>query len=103
MVGGRETGQEAEGEVGLVAEPDDRVDQPVAFDDDRDLVPRQQDVGEPGADPIRQLRRPQRILPVVRTCSCSFRIPNISISGLGGQPGTYTSTGTIVSTPWTIA
>ena len=88
MVGGRETGQEAEGEVGLVAEPDDRVDQPVAFDDDRDLVPRQQDVGEPGADPIRQLRRPQRILPVVRTCSCSFRIPNISISGFGGQPGT---------------
>jgi hypothetical protein len=24
----------------------------------------------------------------VRTFSCSFRIPNISISGFGGQPGT---------------
>jgi hypothetical protein len=30
-------------------------------------------------------------------------MPCISISGFGGHPGTYTSTGTIVSTPCTIA
>ena len=88
MVGGREACQEAEGQVGLVAEADDRVDQPLAIEDDRDPAPRQQDVGESRPDPLRQLLRPQRILPVVRTFSCSFRIPNISISGFGGQPGT---------------
>ena len=88
MVGGREARQEPEGQVRLVPEPDDRVDQLVAFDDDGDLASRQEDVGEPRADPFRQLGRPQRILPVVRTFSCSFRIPNISISGFGGQPGT---------------
>ena len=35
--------------------------------------------------------------------SWSLMIPSISISGRGGQPGTYMSTGTIWSTPWTIA
>ena len=31
--------------------------------------------------------------------SCNLRIPCSSASGRGGQPGTYTSTGTIWSTP----
>ena len=35
--------------------------------------------------------------------SCSIVIAWTSISGRGGQPGTYMSTGTILSTPWTIA
>src|SRR5262245_17406581 len=35
------------------------------------------------------------------TCSCSFSSPYISESGVGGQPGTYTSTGTTRSTPFT--
>src|SRR4029450_12935757 len=38
-----------------------------------------------------------------RIFSCSRRMPSISISGRGGQPGTYMSTGTIWSTPWTMA
>ena len=33
--------------------------------------------------------------------SCSLSIPPIRASGLGGQPGTYTSTGIIRSTPFT--
>ena len=35
--------------------------------------------------------------------ACSLRIASISISGRGGQPGRYMSTGTMWSTPWTIA
>src|SRR6185436_10735885 len=34
------------------------------------------------------------------TCSCNLSKPYISESGVGGQPGTYTSTGTIRSTPF---
>src|SRR5690606_23889606 len=34
---------------------------------------------------------------------CSVRIACISVSGPGGQPGAYTSTGTIWSTPCTSA
>jgi hypothetical protein len=32
--------------------------------------------------------------------SCSRTIPSITASGRGGQPGTWMSTGTILSTPW---
>jgi len=37
-----------------------------------------------------------------RTASCRRMIPSISASGRGGQPGTWMSTGTILSTPWRI-
>ena len=37
------------------------------------------------------------------TASCRRTMPSISCSGRGGQPGTYTSTGTTLSTDWTIA
>ena len=40
---------------------------------------------------------------LARICSCSFKMPSISISGRGGHPGTYISTGTIWSTPCTMA
>src|SRR6266542_3834398 len=39
----------------------------------------------------------------LRILACSLMIPSISISGRGGQPGTYMSTGTIWSTPCTTA
>jgi hypothetical protein len=35
--------------------------------------------------------------------SRSRSTPSVSASGRGGQPGTYTSTGTTVSTPWSVA
>ena len=38
-----------------------------------------------------------------RIFACSLRMPSSSISGRGGQPGTYMSTGTTWSTPWTSA
>src|SRR5688572_29554614 len=38
-----------------------------------------------------------------RMRACSFRIASISASGRGGQPGTYMSTGTMRSTPCTMA
>src|SRR3989304_6749101 len=38
-----------------------------------------------------------------RTLACKVRMPWISPSGRGGQPATYTSTGTISSTPCTMA
>src|SRR6478672_3858892 len=46
-----------------------------------------------------------RLLPSLAcwTWSWSLRIASISISGRGGQPGRYMSTGTTWSTPWTIA
>jgi hypothetical protein len=34
--------------------------------------------------------------------SRSRSTPSVSASGRGGQPGTYTSTGTTVSTPWSV-
>jgi len=69
----------------------------------RHLAACDQHVGEPLAQAPGDLLRAHRKVPCVRTFSCSFRMPNISISGFGGQPGTYTSTGTIVSTPCTTA
>src|SRR3989338_570070 len=35
--------------------------------------------------------------------SCSFIMPSSTVSGLGGHPGMYTSTGTMVSIPCTVA
>ena len=68
-----------------------------------DLAARDQDVGRSRADPLGQLVGTHLNGSDVRTLSWSFRIPYMSISGFGGQPGTYTSTGTIVSTPCTTA
>src|SRR5690349_21424169 len=47
----------------------------------------------------------RRLAPslVCWTWSCSLRIASMSISGRGGQPGRYMSTGATWSTPWTIA
>src|SRR6185312_12651468 len=37
----------------------------------------------------------------LRIFSCNFKKPPINASGRGGHPGTYTSTGIILSTPFT--
>src|SRR4029077_2529652 len=50
------------------------------------------------APPVGDASRRRSNSPV-RICSCSVRMPCINVSGPGGQPGTYTSTGTIWSTP----
>ncbi len=88
MVGRGQAREETEREVGLVSKAEQRVDQLLPADDHRDLVASEPDVGEMLPDPPGQLRGLHRIVPVVRTFSCSFRMPNISISGFGGQPGT---------------
>src|SRR5439155_24880774 len=56
------------------------------------------------AAPLRLLRgNGPRSTREERIFSWSFMIPWSRASGRGGQPGTYTSTGTILSTPWRIA
>src|SRR3954462_13522339 len=50
------------------------------------------------AVPFASRGRPM-VLPEI--LSCNRMIPSINASGRGGQPGTYTSTGTTRSTPLT--
>src|SRR6266545_4679867 len=57
----------------------------------------------PGAHPAASSRVSFDRGSPFRIFSCSRMMPSMSISGRGGQPGTYMSTGTILSTPWTIA
>src|SRR5580700_7171049 len=45
----------------------------------------------------------RRVISPVRIFSCSVRMACSNVSGDGGQPGAYTSTGTIWSTPCTMA
>lgn len=45
---------------------------------------------------------PRRSSPCFSIFSRSLSMPSMSSSGRGGQPGTYTSTGTIVSAPWIV-
>src|SRR5690606_25022237 len=53
----------------------------------------------------RSLRASRRFSPSGScwTLSCSLRMASRSISGRGGHPGRYMSTGTTWSTPWTMA
>ena len=105
VVGGGHIGQEVE--AGLVAEPERRLAQALALDDDRRLAVRLQLLHQPGdALELRHCPAP-RISYAGGTpawiFSCSRTIPSSSASGRGGQPGTCTSTETILSTPWRIA
>src|ERR671930_1577341 len=91
-----------EGEAVLVAEVERRLDEPVGLDGHRLLA-------------VRLLLRhvAGHVLPAheatprtsyaggipASTRSCSRTIPSISASGRGGQPGTWMSTATILSTP----
>ena len=102
-VRGRDVGEPVELQTVPLAEPGERPQQPVAVDHHAGLGPGQDQVGEALPEGRQGVVPDQLILPSVRIFPCRVRIPYISISGRGGHPGTYTSTGTIVSTPWTSA
>ena len=80
--------EEVERQIGVVAERGQRLEQVVAIDDDRDLVAGDEHLAEAFADAFRELGGHHLNVSEVRTFSCSFRMPCISISGFGGQPGT---------------
>src|SRR5438128_1446219 len=50
--------------------------------------------------PDMMMRSLRSTVPSFRILSCSRISPYRSASGRGGQPDTYTSTGTTLSTPW---
>ena len=68
--------------------PVERLEQRLARDHGGDFLARQDRVGAPLAHPLGDLRGVHLKGSVVRTFSCSFKMPYISISGLGGHPGT---------------
>src|SRR5215211_4184573 len=90
-------------EAGLVPEVRARVDQRLRSDDERGLAVRLGALEEP-----RHVAEVQDATPRIsyaggtpaRIFSWSRTIPSISASGRGGQPGTWMSTATILSTPW---
>src|SRR5581483_1183294 len=98
-IGRGHAGEEIEREVAIVPEPGELGEESRPVNDRRYLSSRDRHVRDARPHPLRELPRPHRTRPCVRTFSWSRRIPYISISGLGGQPGTYTSTGTMESTP----
>src|SRR5438445_1021880 len=77
-----------------------QIQQPASTGDQRDLAPALHHVPVRGSKQPGQFRRLHLILASRITLAWSLRIPYISISGRGGHPAVYTSTGTIVSTPW---
>jgi len=100
---GGHRGERVQLDAALVTEPRERREQIVPLDHDRRLVTRDDDIGIARRHRRRELGDGHLKGSSVRTFFWSVRIPYISISGFGGHPGTYTSTGTIVSTPWTTA
>ena len=50
-----------------------------------------------------QMMEPKWVISPVRIFSCRVKMACSRVSGEGGHPGAYTSTGTIWSTPWTMA
>ena len=104
VVDGRDVGQEVE--ALLVAQVRARLEEPSGVDDERGLAVRILALDEPRDSFERQLATP-RISYAGGTPALIFSwrrtIPSSSASGLGGHPGTWMSTGTILSTPWRIA
>src|SRR6185295_10507200 len=100
VVGRGDVGEKVEPE--LVAEMESRVDEPFRLDDHRRLAvtlrfgsePRDRLVAHEATSRISYAGgTPARIFSWRRT------IPSSRASGRGGHPGTWTSTGTILSTP----
>src|SRR5262249_14972583 len=96
-------------EAVLVPERCRRLDDVRRLDHHRRLVVRPRHLDEPG-DPVELRGAHEATLRIsyaggtpALTASCNRMIPSISCSGRGGQPGTYMSTGTILSTDCTIA
>ena len=82
-----------------------RLDEARRVDDERRLAVRVLRLDEAGNAFVAQRRRPRISYAggtPASTFSCRRMIPSISASGRGGQPGTWMSTGTILSTPWRI-
>jgi hypothetical protein len=104
VVDGRDVGEEVE--ALLVAEVRAGLDDPGRIDDERRLAVRVLALDEPGNPFEGQLATP-RISYAGGTPALIFSwsrtMPSSSASGLGGHPGTWMSTGTILSTPWRIA
>ena len=100
VVDGRDVGQEVE--ALLVAQVRTRLDDPGRIDDQRGLAVRVLALDEPGYTFERQEATP-RISYAGGTPALIFSwsrtMPSSSASGLGGQPGTWMSTATILSTP----
>jgi hypothetical protein len=86
-----------------VAEVEARLDQASGVDDERRLPVLLLRLDDSRYALVRQDATP-RISYAGGTpawiFSCSRTIPSITASGRGGQPGTWMSTGTILSTPW---
>src|SRR5579864_4411014 len=103
IVDGGEVGQQLEGHV--VAQDLAEVRDTVARDVDGHLAESLRRLGNGHGKPFTSVGDDGRETIVhaqllfakwlARICSCSFKIPSISISGRGGHPGTYMSTGTI--------
>ena len=104
VVDGREVGQEVE--ALLVAEVRAGLDDAGRVDDERRLAVRLLALDEPRDAFEGQLATP-RISYAGGTPALIFSwsrtMPSTSASGRGGQPGTWMSTATILSTPWRIA
>ena len=104
VVDRRDVGQEVE--AFLVAQVCARLDDPRRIDDERGLAVRVLALDEARDALESQLATP-RISYAGGTPALIFSwrrtIPSSSASGLGGHPGTWMSTGTILSTPWRIA
>src|SRR4029079_4840696 len=86
----------------LVAEVRARPDDPGGVDDERGLavcLDRLDDPGYAGGHSATP-RIPEAGGTPARIFSWSRTMPSISASGRGGHPGTWMSTGTILSTPW---
>ncbi len=103
VVDGREVGQEVEAE--RVAQVEAGLDEARRIDDERLLAVcllRLHHAGNGFVDHSATPRISYAGGTPACTFSCSLTMPSISASGRGGQPGTWTSTGTILSTPWSV-
>src|SRR6187401_2364305 len=104
VVDGRDVGEEIE--APLVPEVRARLGHPSGVDDERRLAVRVHTLDEAGHAFEGQLATP-RISYAGGTPATIFSwsrtMPSTSASGRGGQPGTWMSTATILSTPWRIA
>src|SRR6185312_10297324 len=103
-VGSCDVGEEVEAE--LVAQVARGLGQARGVDDERRLALRLADLDQPRHAVVVQDATPRSSYaggtPAI-TFSCSRTMPSISASGRGGQPGTWMSTATILSTPWRTA
>ena len=104
VVDRRDVGEEVE--ALLVPKVEARLEEPRRVDDERRLAERVLALDKPRYAFERQEATP-RISYAGGTPALIFSwrrtIPSSSASGLGGHPGTWMSTATILSTPWRIA